>query len=300
MSYRPQGFRKKLFSAEQLGSILPLAHQKLSSDFEQWQKKQIDDYEMVARYIVTLAQFRSPKDWYQGTNNRLHHLQKPLSDQHPYLKQFLSIRIKSIPEVIHQTLIYWFNGQWKLVLMEEIPSPKELLIIQRKGQRCVTMPMKLHQFQHYVLGERDVLSFILHDLIHAERFFGRPEIYHGQLGLYAFFDKHYSAFEPLLNDSLFKEEFDYAISDMNAYCVHVLKFLKSATLNYFLRKNNKDHFQRLDSLEREELVQFWSNIWSAENAPEEIKQHFHKLNDVTLTQTEELTLKQYFESRWTQ
>jgi hypothetical protein len=118
--------------------------------------------------------------------------------------------------------------------MFHIPSPGEVLAQQCRGSRCVTVLTRPSELERFVLGERDCLSFTMHDLIHADHFFHDNESREGQLGFYALlrdgllrgdFGRH-------LEHPEFAREFDYLISDMNAYGVHLMKCLKSALLHY--------------------------------------------------------------------
>jgi hypothetical protein len=77
---------------------------------------------------------------------------------------------------------------------------------------------------------RDAYSFILHDLIHADHFFGKPEWREGQIEFYKrcltlwrlpeFQDQ-------LAQDSLLREQFEYAYSDMNSHPQHLNQYLQS-------------------------------------------------------------------------
>jgi hypothetical protein len=77
----------------------------------------------------------------------------------------------------------------------------------------------------------------MHDLIHADHFYFDNHCYEGQLGFYGLMERTLTYFD--LTHEKFAAEFDYVISDMNAYAIHLLKCLKSAMVFYF----SEDYFR---------------------------------------------------------
>jgi hypothetical protein len=74
----------------------------------------------------------------------------------------------------------------------------------------------------------------MHDLIHADHFYRETEVYQGQLGFYGLLDHciRQGHFTEHLKNEKFAQEFEYVISDMNAYAVHLMKCLKSALIHF--------------------------------------------------------------------
>jgi hypothetical protein len=143
--------------------------------------------------------------------------------------------LKSTPETVNRALLSWSYGSYPLNLLFHVPQPGEVLAQQKEGRRCVTVLTK--NLDRYVLGERDPLSFTMHDLIHADHFYHDNHCYEGQLSLYWFLDAFLSSgrFDELLGNEDFRSELEYLISDMNAYAIHSLKCLKAALEFYHPR-----------------------------------------------------------------
>jgi len=117
--------------------------------------------------------------------------------------------------------------------MFRIPTPLEVLEQQKVGRRCVTLFTEKKRLEKFVLGDRDPLSFTMHDLIHADHFY-HSSCFQGQLGFYGLLDfcLKQNHFEKHLQIDEFAHELDYLISDMNAYAVHLMKCLKAALDHY--------------------------------------------------------------------
>jgi hypothetical protein len=144
---------------------------------------------------------------------------------------FLHFNLKSIPKSIHRTIINWINHKWNLALLFHIPTPFELLEFEANNQRVITAICDEKKCSSLIFNKRDPLSFVLHDLMHADQFFNNPISVNGQLGFYKkiFSNYHFNPLQKLLReDKKFKDEFDYVVSDMNAYVIHLLKCFKSA------------------------------------------------------------------------
>ncbi|MFI5391168.1 MAG: hypothetical protein ACHQYQ_07395 [Bacteriovoracales bacterium] len=132
------------------------------------------------------------------------------------LSDFLqSTKIPKMSQRAQLTLLKWLDGEWPIVLTNKIPTPSEMLSIQAKGKRFVSW---LPHLNGPILEKKDNWDFMLHDLMHAERFFHLPELYRAQKGF----------FQWLLDQSfqLTGFEWDYLRSDMNTHPLHALQFLK--------------------------------------------------------------------------
>lgn len=223
---------------------------RLAPLHELFSSGKLSQADFVAAYIITYLSYRFPKNWpgartgqhkIPGTDWRILPLQleanvlERLKDTHSIQEIFANFALKSTPLSVNRAILEWANGRYGLELMFRIPSPREILDQQKVGRRCVTtlLDKRIHG---YILGERDSLSFTMHDLIHADHFYHNNQCYQGQLGLYGLLDKTFSYFD--LSHDGFKQEFEYIIADMNAYAIHLLKCLKSAMIHYF----NDDYF----------------------------------------------------------
>ena len=239
-SSRAGRFKKKLVNADQLKLEAPLIRPKLTL-----LQDQLSGADFVAAYIITYLAHRFPGSWpgakhshtkMSGTPwrklglNLEPNIEKRLSDTETIQEIFLNFALKSTPQSVNRAILEWSKQRYALVHMTRIPSPFEVLEQQKLGRRCVTT-ITDHRMDQYILGERDALSFTMHDLIHADHFYHHNDCYRGQLGFYGLLSKTFSYFD--LSHEKFAFEFEYLIADMNAYAIHLLKCLKSAMIHYF-------------------------------------------------------------------
>jgi hypothetical protein len=247
ISSRSGRFKKKLVSGEQLLKEAPLIEAKMALFHDLHSQQKISDSELAAIYIVIVLSHRFPGCWLGAKRPSLnvhHSLNIPLSDFsfEPNIKKrlqglllgdvFNHFALRSTPETVNRAILNWSTATYPLELMFRIPSPAEVLAQQKKGRRCVSVLTNADRTKNFILGERDALSFTMHDLIHADHFYYHNECYQGQLALYGFLDKHQADFTQLMKNPEFMNEFEYLISDMNAYAIHSLKCLKAAIIHY--------------------------------------------------------------------
>ncbi|CAF0874690.1 unnamed protein product [Brachionus calyciflorus] len=150
--------------------------------------------------------------------------------------------LHSVPHSARYTLVKWYSNKNNFNLklfINQIPTSLEVLEMQAQSQRCVSLIAD--RIDCLVLNERDPLSFLLHDLVHAYKMFSNEYILKGQIGFYKSILKLVNIFKSDLNlmcgkDDKFKEEFDYLISDMNSHSKHLFYYFKACLINYFKRK----------------------------------------------------------------
>lgn len=251
-SSRSGRFKKKLVSESFLKLEAPVIEAKIAPLLDLYSQNKITQSEFCTLYIITILGHRYPKHWLGARKipmNLNHNLNFPISEIPLEFEKNVSSRLqniktlgdllnnfslKSTPETVNRSLLLWSQGCYGLILMFHVPSPNEVLEQQKRGQRCVTTLIKRKEIEKYILGERDSLSFTMHDLIHADHFYHQNDCYQGQLGFYGLLshcllEGHY---DDLLKNMAFKEEFEYVIADMNAYAIHLLKCFKSALIHY--------------------------------------------------------------------
>jgi hypothetical protein len=194
---------------------------------------------------------------------------------------FFQFNLKGIPLSINRTMINWYENKWSIEMLHRIPSSKELLALQVNNTRCITVVTESKKIDELVFGTRDPLSFVLHDLMHADQFFSQANSQKGQLGFYRLLYANYD--RPLLknllkSDTEFKKEFEYVASDMNAYVIHLFKCLKSSI---YRTSSNAEFFS--------ELLNWWGM-----NAEEKLASYH--LNTTEFSSSDELILKRFFEN----
>lgn len=244
-SSRAGRFKKKLVSEEALIKEAPLIVAKLAP----FLSLNLSQSEFTACYILVYLSHRFPGSWLGSLKDKqkiagapwhtlpFHfepNIKKRLGDQ-SLMEIFANYALKSTPFAVNRAINEWSYGNYKLELMFRIPSANEVLSQQKIGHRCVTTIVD-SRISKYILGERDALSFTMHDLIHADRFYSDKVCYQGQLGVYGLLAGSLEYFD--LSNEKFAAEFEYIIADMNAYAIHTLKCLKSAMIHYF----NTDYF----------------------------------------------------------
>jgi hypothetical protein len=254
-SSRSGRFKKKLVSENELSKEAPFIEATMAPILSLFSENKISPAECTSIYLIAVLSHRFPGNWLGAKRPSLclaHDLNvsiKQLMDvgftfEENILKRlketnnlgdlFNQFALKSTPETVNRSLLHWSTGRYPLKLMFRIPDSTEVLAQQKHGKRCVSGLTKSERCQTYILGERDALSFTMHDLIHADHFFHHPVSYEGQLGFYGLMDLclREKFFETQLKNPKFASELDYLISDMNAYAVHLLKCLKAALFHY--------------------------------------------------------------------
>lgn len=164
---------------------------------------------------------------------------KALDNEIPF-NIFLSvIKIKAIPESALSGIYGYLNGRYNLEILCYEPIPLEVLKLQIQNKRVLSFQDDFEHWPDKKYGERDVLSFLLHDFIHAEHFFSNAAKHRSQIGFYKCIHKILS--ENLLAEHLliarFNNQFSYLISDMNSHVIHLLKTFKA-----ILDQENLDPF----------------------------------------------------------
>lgn len=260
-------------------------------------------FDFTTLYLLLFLRLKHPKNWLQKTNKS--HLAKTEIDTSKQLlslipesfelndwelqklkgitavELFSNYNLKGVPLTINHTMLNWYRGIWSIECLSYIPAPRELLHLQVKNTRCITVITDPSKIDSLILKSRDPLSFLFHDLMHAHQFFSQRESLIGQLGfyhlIYAIYDK--SELKTILKSDLnFKKEFEYISSDMNAYVIHLFKCLKSSISR---------------TLEHEVFFNLLLSWW---NMNEDQKKASHLLNTPNFTLENEIILKDFFEA----
>lgn len=261
----------------------------------------LSSFDFATLYLLLFLRIKHPKNWLQkktrsqfiaGPDQLLNLIPSSFelnAWEKEKLKGLTSVllfefyNLKAVPDSINRTMINWYNGVWKIEMLEYIPTPRELLRLQVKNTRCMTLITDPKQIDLMVLNKRDPLSFMLHDLMHADQFFSQDESLKGQLGFYKLINDIYD--QPalkycLVQDANFRKEFEYVASDMNAYVIHLFKCLKSAIYRINATESHAEFFNL--------LLSWW-------NMNEEQMASSHLLNTPQFSLENELILKNFFE-----
>lgn len=251
-------YRKSLLDPQ---SLLSIAHQ-LETFFNQLDQKRqhgiVSDAEFLSCGLLTLLACRRPDAFQNHRGHKreavatkttagvftmadfwhlldeqhlpLKHYQKIL-DQSLSVSQFLNrIRFRGIPDSARTSLLKWLDQEYPLTLVFHIPSVDEVFALQKCGGRCVSF-LKQADDLTKVHHDRDTISFIVHDLIHAHEFYAHAKRARQQIGFYHWLDNirgNSRLIELLATSDAFRERWEYILSDMNSYCGHLLQTLHAA------------------------------------------------------------------------
>lgn len=135
-------------------------------------------------------------------------------------------------------LNHWLGGKWPLHLLRHIPTPREVLSMQVRGVRPVTLIVDRERMHQPALTKANGFVFMVHDLEHAYKFFHDPKLNVMQRNLFAALAHACAAglFFDDLSDAEFAARFDYLISDMNTHPVHGLQYLRAILVERYLHR----------------------------------------------------------------
>lgn len=145
----------------------------------------------------------------------------------PYEQILASYQFKKIKGKAINCLNRWVSGEWDLVLSEKIFTPYEILSYQAQGIRPVTM--KFCHTDTPVMHRRNALDFFVHDLEHGHMFFNDKVLMKMQKDFFHKIEASLATdlWTVRLQDKVFKEKFNYMISDMNSHKEHYRAYLES-------------------------------------------------------------------------
>ncbi len=192
-SSRAGRFKKKLVGPEELKIEAPAIENKMSALIEMWKAQKLTDAELTTAYIIQVLSHRFPGTWLGSklTSSIPENMSAKIQDCHFVFEPNIQRRLQTIntlgellnnfsfrstPMSVNRSLLSWSTESYPLKLMFRIPSSEEVLRQQKMGSRCVTLLTEAQKTQTYILGERDALSFTMHDLIHADHFYQHDEL----------------------------------------------------------------------------------------------------------------------------
>lgn len=198
-------------------------------------------------------------------------------DAYDFLNQ---IRFRGIPDSARQALLQWLEKKYPLSLFFNIPTVDEVFNLQKRGGRCVTFFVQskdLIQLHH----DRDVISFIVHDLIHAHEFYSDQARANQQIGFYQWLDeiKDFSELQNLIKNSQgFRDRWEYLLSDMNSYCGHLLKTLHAAIIIHVPDSENQKLWHII--VEKSTLTKSEKNIFLRINSLDWVDTEYYQLESI--------------------
>ncbi len=225
----------------------------MASLYSDYQKQAVSAVEFVASYIlavqfVTLKnralgprlqhpltlnregdtiEARKPRTLVDRPHHTIAQLQTRLHDL-TAVNVFQYFSLTSVPLSVNRAIVGWHNQTHNLKLLFQAPSADEIMCMQSRGERVVTVFASDQGAENHFQNERDPFSFTLHDLIHADLFFGDLDQHRKQVEFFhALKEKIYSdkAIQTLrAQNRTFSERLNYLASDMNSNDAHLASY----------------------------------------------------------------------------
>ena len=149
--------------------------------------------------------------------------------------------LREVRRRVSIALIGWLRGVWELTLREQVPTVRDVLRMQVRGTRPVTVIADYPRLLEPVLEKPDAFAFICHDLEHAWQFFHDPDRHRSQRRFAQLLDDaiEQGRFARYLTNPVFAEKFDYLAADMNTHPAHSLQYLRAILLEFHLHAEGK-------------------------------------------------------------
>lgn len=163
--------------------------------------------------------------------------------------------LRLVSRRVNLALIGWLRGEWLLELHEKVPSVRDVLRLQARGMRPVTVIADYPRMLEPVLEKPDGFAFICHDLEHAWQFFHDPVSRDAQRRFAQTLDQAWQRglFSAFIADPIFAQKLDYLAADMNTHVAHSLQYLRAILVEHHLRTEAKGPNEQLSPESRESV-----------------------------------------------
>lgn len=181
--------------------------------------------EQIAAYVLERVRARHPHTWRQARRRPEGEISRFPASAGAHLDTFRTFRITGISELAFAGLALVLRD-FPVRMSRAALEPTELLALQARGARCVTL---LPDDVKPPGPHADGLDFVIHDLCHLAKF-ADPEHHVGQVGFFAtvaraFADARFRSAEADL-DEIWREDRAAVSADMNGSPVFLLAVLK--------------------------------------------------------------------------
>lgn len=172
-----------------------------------------EDAVRACAFVAAHAKEKTPHRWLQGARTPAF----SCSIDDDAVRLFAERRVRCVSDPAARALVEAAHGRRPVHVMERAPAPGDLLAMQARGERCVSLLAKdLHD---------DPLAFALHDLCHLEKFVDEAT-YAGQVGFFAALHRARLDERFARLDDAWKKDFEHVACDMNGSPVFLFAALK--------------------------------------------------------------------------
>lgn len=255
--------------------------------------RELSDPDTVSWYILVYLSHRYPNKFLGSPNPIIAGTSRPSSSDYRSRLEVTNPKLESsnvttffdiingynlhcVPHSARVAMAEWYAGRYNLVLLvNKIPTSKQVLEMQAACKRCVSLIND--KIDRLVLGERDPLSFLLHDLVHAYKMFSNELLMRGQVGFCRAMLRVYANQEAstrlqalLHQDEEFADAFDYLISDMNSHPKHLFFYFKAVLINAFKKRYNEKVLTGERLKEFLDLFDVFINLFGMDDATQKV------------------------------
>ena len=214
----------------------------LSTTLDRWHRGLLDDPVAGAAYLLVkaLEKDKSLLARKSAKFNKVHSEELPRilyeaiqsNDSQPLERLLEGQRLKGYSSRVSEALENWLARNWQLKLLESIPYPSQVHVMQCQGIRPVTMITDVALWGKPIRDHENELDFMVHDLEHAANFHKTPMWKQTQVAFFNHLTKIEWVIRPHLQNPRFRLKYEYLIADMNSHVLHLILFLRASLLEY--------------------------------------------------------------------
>ncbi len=231
----------------------------------------VGDAELACVYVAARVHRAAGARWLQAKRSP----PLPTGKLAPAVRIFAEREIWRLPRAVPSALCAWADGARPVDLLFRVPTPRELLRLQARGRRCVS----LLDDDVSAAPHADGLAFAIHDLCHLEKFVD-PAHHTEQVGFFALLDRgldhpRFAAVQASLDDAWIDDR-DHVLADMNGSAVFLYLVLKSKLKLALRRRIARDRGRApplggpLDPAEAEACDDAYDALHEALELPDEV------------------------------
>ncbi len=260
---RNYSFTKSFLSELELNEFANDWARELAPSLAQYHAQKINGAELCTRLVLVVYKSLFASRWQNG--QRQTQVEFAGGESFQALNTLGRYKIRSLPDAATEALLRWGKGEIELKMFHSLPAPTEVLELQSRGIRCVSVFLDASEMRAFRHEGRDFFSFLIHDLIHAQLMTRNSEDFEQQVKFAMWLKTNWT----ILTEGLSREantELEYMASDMNSHIVHLTKTFKS-----WVERHKPELLLKSD----------WFNAFSNEGSVkinEEFLVHWQKLN----------------------